>query len=118
MMSHRARGARAVVIAIAAGSLALTGCSKNEGGKSGKDSKKDQKEAAVQSKAVTYAPLETNMNRNAFLPLTRSLKMTASTVAPAPPVGGVAVAVPFPTRLPAGHAAGPSAIRASVVAVH
>lgn len=54
MMSHRARGARAVVIAIAAGSLALTGCSKNEGGKSGKDSKKDQKEAAVQSKAVTY----------------------------------------------------------------
>ncbi|WP_251094794.1 ABC transporter substrate-binding protein [Streptomyces sp. Caat 7-52] len=54
MMSHRARGARAVVIAIAAGSLVLTGCSKNEGGKSGKDSKKDQKEAAVQSKAVTY----------------------------------------------------------------
>jgi peptide/nickel transport system substrate-binding protein len=54
MMSHRARAARAVVIAIAAGSLALTGCSKNEGGKSGKDSKKDQKEAAVQSKAVTY----------------------------------------------------------------
>ncbi|WP_189397072.1 ABC transporter substrate-binding protein [Streptomyces sp. FBKL.4005] len=54
MMSHRARGARAVVIAIAAGSLALTACSKNEGGKSGKDSKKDQKQAAVQSKAVTY----------------------------------------------------------------
>ncbi|MEU7413536.1 MULTISPECIES: ABC transporter substrate-binding protein [Streptomyces] len=54
MMSHRARAARAVVIAVAAGSLALTGCSKNEGGKSGKDSKKDQKEAAVQSKAVTY----------------------------------------------------------------
>ncbi|MFF8725168.1 ABC transporter substrate-binding protein [Streptomyces sp. NPDC015171] len=54
MMSHRARGARAVVIVIAAGSLALTACSKNEGGKSGKDSKKDQKEAAVQSKAVTY----------------------------------------------------------------
>ncbi|GAA3140311.1 ABC transporter substrate-binding protein [Streptomyces rameus] len=42
------------MIAVAAGSLALTGCSKNEGGKSGKDSKKDQKEAAVQSKAVTY----------------------------------------------------------------
>ncbi|WP_030346131.1 ABC transporter substrate-binding protein [Streptomyces sp. NRRL S-1022] len=55
MMSHRARGARAVVIALTAGSLALTACSKNEGGKSGKDSKKDQKEAAVQSKAVTYA---------------------------------------------------------------
>ncbi|OYP15576.1 ABC transporter [Streptomyces sp. FBKL.4005] len=42
------------MIAIAAGSLALTACSKNEGGKSGKDSKKDQKQAAVQSKAVTY----------------------------------------------------------------
>ncbi|MFJ4522213.1 ABC transporter substrate-binding protein [Streptomyces sp. NPDC088810] len=54
MMSHRARGARVVVIAIAAGSLALTACSKNEGGKSGKDTKKDQKQAAVQSKPVTY----------------------------------------------------------------
>lgn len=54
MMSHRARGARAVVIAIAAGSLALTACSKNEGGKSGKDTEKDQKQAAVQSKPVTY----------------------------------------------------------------
>jgi peptide/nickel transport system substrate-binding protein len=54
MMSQRARAARAVVIALAAGSLALTACSKNEGGKSGKDSGKDQKEAAVQSKAVTY----------------------------------------------------------------
>ncbi|MFI0230422.1 ABC transporter substrate-binding protein [Streptomyces sp. NPDC017086] len=54
MISHRARRTRAVVVALAAGSLALTACSKNEGGTSGKDSKKDQKEAAVQSKAVTY----------------------------------------------------------------
>ncbi|MFF9000842.1 ABC transporter substrate-binding protein [Streptomyces achromogenes] len=55
MMSQRARAARAVVIALAAGSLALTACSKNEGGKSGTDSEKDQKEAAVQSKPVAYA---------------------------------------------------------------
>ncbi|MEU5080456.1 MULTISPECIES: ABC transporter substrate-binding protein [Streptomyces] len=55
MMSQRARAARAVVIALAAGSLALTACSKNEGGKSGTDSKKDQKEAAVQSQPVVYA---------------------------------------------------------------
>ncbi|WP_181793064.1 ABC transporter substrate-binding protein [Streptomyces sp. WELS2] len=54
MMSQRARAARAVVIALAAGSLALTACSKNEGGKSGKDTKGDQKEAAVQSKPVAY----------------------------------------------------------------
>ncbi|GAA2735083.1 ABC transporter substrate-binding protein [Streptomyces nogalater] len=54
-MSQRARAARAVVIALAAGSLALTACSKNEGGKAGKDTKEDQKEAAVQSKAVAYA---------------------------------------------------------------
>ncbi|WP_405470453.1 ABC transporter substrate-binding protein [Streptomyces canus] len=49
------RRARAVVVALAAGSLALTACSKNEGGDSGTDSKKDQSEASVQSKAVTYA---------------------------------------------------------------
>jgi peptide/nickel transport system substrate-binding protein len=54
MMSQRARAARAAVIALAAGSLALTACSKNEGGKSGTDSKKDQKEAAVQSQPVVY----------------------------------------------------------------
>ncbi|WP_020136799.1 ABC transporter substrate-binding protein [Streptomyces sp. 351MFTsu5.1] len=49
------RRARAIVVALAAGSLALTACSKNDGGGSGADSKKDQKEASVQSKAVTYA---------------------------------------------------------------
>ena len=49
------RRARAIVVALAAGSLALTACSKNDGGDSGADSKKDQKEASVQSKAVTYA---------------------------------------------------------------
>lgn len=54
MMSHRSRTARAVVVALAAGSLALTACSKNEGGKASTDSKKDQKQAAVQSEAVTY----------------------------------------------------------------
>ncbi|MBN0045218.1 ABC transporter substrate-binding protein [Streptomyces actuosus] len=54
MMSHRSRTARAVVVALAAGSLALTACSKNEGGKSNADSKKDQKQAATQSQAVAY----------------------------------------------------------------
>lgn len=55
MKSLTSRRARAIVVAIAAGSLALTGCSENTGSNSGKDSKKDQKEAAQQSKAVTYA---------------------------------------------------------------
>ena len=54
MKSLNSRRTRAIVVAIAAGSLALTGCSENKGGSSDKDSKKDQKEAAVQSKAVTY----------------------------------------------------------------
>ncbi|MEU9878298.1 ABC transporter substrate-binding protein [Streptomyces phaeochromogenes] len=54
MKSFNSRRGRAIVVAIAAGSLALTGCSENKGGSSDKDSKKDQKEAAVQSKAVTY----------------------------------------------------------------
>ncbi|MFI1439456.1 ABC transporter substrate-binding protein [Streptomyces fructofermentans] len=54
MKSLTSRRATAIVVAIAAGSLALTGCSENKGSSSGKDSKKDQKEAATQSKAVTY----------------------------------------------------------------
>jgi peptide/nickel transport system substrate-binding protein len=55
MKSLTSRRARAIVVAVAAGSLALTGCSENKGSNSGKDSKKDQKEASTQSKAVTYA---------------------------------------------------------------
>ncbi|MFF9278878.1 ABC transporter substrate-binding protein [Streptomyces griseosporeus] len=55
MKSLTSRRTRAIVVALAAGSLALTACSKNEGGKSNADSKKDQQEASVQSKAVTYA---------------------------------------------------------------
>ncbi|CAM5286326.1 ABC transporter substrate-binding protein [Streptomyces fumanus] len=54
MNTLNSRGARAALVALAAGSLVLTGCSENKGGNSGKDSKKDQKEAAVQSKAVAY----------------------------------------------------------------
>jgi peptide/nickel transport system substrate-binding protein len=42
------------MVAIAAGSLALTGCSENKGGNSGTDSKKDQSKASEQSKAVVY----------------------------------------------------------------
>ncbi|MBZ9639262.1 ABC transporter substrate-binding protein [Streptomyces sp. PSKA30] len=55
MKSFTSRRARAIVVAIAAGSLALTGCSENKGTSSNKDSKKDQEEASAQSKAVTYA---------------------------------------------------------------
>jgi peptide/nickel transport system substrate-binding protein len=55
MKSFTSRRARGIVVAIAAGSLALTGCSENKGSNSGADSKKDQKQAATQSKAVTYA---------------------------------------------------------------
>ncbi|MET9258289.1 ABC transporter substrate-binding protein [Streptomyces sp. NPDC003717] len=55
MKSVNSRTARAVMVALAAGSLVLTGCSENKGsGDSAKDSKKDQKEASVQSKAVAY----------------------------------------------------------------
>jgi peptide/nickel transport system substrate-binding protein len=49
------RTSRAIVVALAAGSLSLTACSNNKGGGSGTDSKKDQKEASKQSQAVTYA---------------------------------------------------------------
>ncbi|MFC9278760.1 ABC transporter substrate-binding protein [Streptomyces collinus] len=55
MKSFSSRRAQAIVVAFAAGSLVLTGCSENKGSDSGANSKKDQKEASVQSKAVTYA---------------------------------------------------------------
>ncbi|WP_203691475.1 ABC transporter substrate-binding protein [Streptomyces sp. SID12488] len=56
MKSFNSRRTRAIVVAIAAGSLALTGCSENKGGGSGsKGSKEDQAEASKQSKAVVYA---------------------------------------------------------------
>lgn len=55
MKSNSSRRARAAIVALAAGSLALTACSKNEGGSSDTDSKKDQQEASVQSKPVVYA---------------------------------------------------------------
>ncbi|MCX5526334.1 ABC transporter substrate-binding protein [Streptomyces bobili] len=54
MKSFNSRRARAIMVVIATGSLVLTGCSENKGSSSGKDSKKDQAEAAVQSKPVTY----------------------------------------------------------------
>ncbi|MFF7123997.1 MULTISPECIES: ABC transporter substrate-binding protein [unclassified Streptomyces] len=54
MKSFSSRRAQAIVVAIAAGSLALTGCSENKGTNTGANSKKDQKEASVQSKAVKY----------------------------------------------------------------
>ncbi|MEU2897615.1 ABC transporter substrate-binding protein [Streptomyces sp. NPDC001273] len=53
-MKLNSRRTRAILVAIAAGSLALTGCSENTGGDSGKDSKKDQEEAKEQSKGVEY----------------------------------------------------------------
>ncbi|MEG3629646.1 ABC transporter substrate-binding protein [Streptomyces poriticola] len=54
MKSLNSRRARAILVAIAAGSLALTGCSENTGGSSGKDSKEDQKKAKEQSQGVAY----------------------------------------------------------------
>ncbi|MFF7839962.1 ABC transporter substrate-binding protein [Streptomyces ossamyceticus] len=55
MKSLTSRRARAIMVAVAAGSLVLTACSENKGNTSGTDSKKDQKQAAQQSKAITYA---------------------------------------------------------------
>ncbi|MEO3975955.1 ABC transporter substrate-binding protein [Streptomyces sp. CAU 1734] len=52
MKPLRSRTVRAIVVAAAAGSLALTGCSKNEG--TTKDESKSQKDAAAQSKPVVY----------------------------------------------------------------
>ncbi|MEU9332481.1 ABC transporter substrate-binding protein [Streptomyces sp. NPDC048290] len=54
MKTFTSRRARAIVVALAAGSLALTACSENTGSSSGKDSGKDQEEAKTQSNAVTY----------------------------------------------------------------
>ncbi|MER5770682.1 ABC transporter substrate-binding protein [Streptomyces sp. NPDC001985] len=53
MKPLRSRTVRAIVVAAAAGSLALTGCSKDSG--STKDESKTQKDAAAQSKPVVYA---------------------------------------------------------------
>ncbi|MEU6663326.1 ABC transporter substrate-binding protein [Streptomyces sp. NPDC046821] len=53
MKSLNARTSRAIVVAIAAGSLALTGCSGGSNGKA-KDDSKTQKDAAHQSKPVAY----------------------------------------------------------------
>ncbi|WP_326699637.1 ABC transporter substrate-binding protein [Streptomyces sp. NBC_01754] len=56
MKSIRSRSARAVVVAVAAGSLALTGCSSNDSGKSeAKDQSKTKEDAAAQSNPVAYA---------------------------------------------------------------
>ncbi|MEU1088740.1 ABC transporter substrate-binding protein [Streptomyces sp. NPDC005576] len=54
MKSIRSRSTRVIVVAAAAGSLALTGCSSNDSGK-GKDESKTAKDAAAQSKPVEYA---------------------------------------------------------------
>lgn len=53
MKSLNARTTRAIVVAIAAGSLALTGCSSDSKGKA-KDDSKNQKDASSQSKPVAY----------------------------------------------------------------
>ncbi|GAA3220037.1 ABC transporter substrate-binding protein [Streptomyces thermocoprophilus] len=55
MKSLTSRRARAIVVALAAARSPSPRAPRTRGGKSGTDSKKDQKEAAVQSKAVTYA---------------------------------------------------------------
>ncbi len=55
MKPIRTRTARAIAVAIVAGSLALTGCSSdNGGGSKGKDDAKNQKDAAEQQDPVAY----------------------------------------------------------------
>lgn len=54
MKSLSSRTVRTALVAVAAGALVLTGCSENKGNTNSTDSKKDQEEASVQSKAVVY----------------------------------------------------------------
>lgn len=58
MKSFYTRRVRTVLVAMAAGSLALTGCSANTGGDSGKDSGKDQEKAKEQARSVAYLDAE------------------------------------------------------------
>ncbi|MFD8469662.1 ABC transporter substrate-binding protein [Streptomyces cyaneofuscatus] len=55
MKSIRTRSARAAIVALAAGSLVLTGCSSDNGSKNTKDQSKSKEDAAAQSKPVEYA---------------------------------------------------------------
>ncbi|MFD8063472.1 ABC transporter substrate-binding protein [Streptomyces cyaneofuscatus] len=55
MKSIRTRSARAAIVALAAGSLVLTGCSGDNGNKNTKDESKSKEDAAAQSKPVQYA---------------------------------------------------------------
>ncbi|MGK3088934.1 ABC transporter substrate-binding protein [Streptomyces sp. WAC01490] len=55
MKSIRTRSARAAIVALAAGSLVLTGCSGDNGSKNTKDQSKSKEDAAAQSKPVQYA---------------------------------------------------------------
>ncbi|MCD9902225.1 ABC transporter substrate-binding protein [Streptomyces sp. MT29] len=55
MKSIRTRSARAAIVALAAGSLVLTGCSGDNGNKNTKDQSKSKEDAAAQSKPVQYA---------------------------------------------------------------
>ncbi|MFF8970528.1 ABC transporter substrate-binding protein [Streptomyces sp. NPDC014995] len=57
MKPIRTRTARAVAVAVVAGSLALTGCSGNSGNKA-KDESKSQEDAAAQSKPVAYGDVK------------------------------------------------------------
>ncbi|MEY9486473.1 peptide/nickel transport system substrate-binding protein [Streptomyces calvus] len=54
MKPIRTRTARAIAVAVVAGSLALTGCSGGNGGSKGKDDSKSQKDAAEQQDPVAY----------------------------------------------------------------
>ncbi|MEU3202901.1 ABC transporter substrate-binding protein [Streptomyces cyaneofuscatus] len=55
MKSIRTRSARAAIVALAAGSLVLTGCSGDNGNKNTEDQSKSKEDAAAQSKPVQYA---------------------------------------------------------------
>jgi peptide/nickel transport system substrate-binding protein len=66
------RKARAVVVALAAGSLALTGCAKDDGGSSGKDKGKTKDDAAKQSSAVVLGDAKASTGPAAEIPGARS----------------------------------------------
>ncbi|MEV8391434.1 MULTISPECIES: ABC transporter substrate-binding protein [unclassified Streptomyces] len=62
------RKTRAVIVALAAGSLALTACGGNNSGSDSKDKSKTQEDAAKQSAAVTYGDAKASTGPAAEVP--------------------------------------------------
>ncbi len=79
MKPIRTRTARAIAVAIVAGSLALTGCSGDGGGSKGKDNSKSQKDAAEQQKPVAYADAAASNGPAEEIPGPRAAASSTST---------------------------------------